>query len=60
METTDLTARVAKMLDQLADGESVVLGEFGDNADSMPADEDAMLLREIAEALRRGEGPDLT
>lgn len=47
-------AAVAALLDRLADGETVVLGAFGDNSSSggTDADEEAALLREVADSLR--------
>lgn len=44
--------RVAQILEQLAAGQSVQLGEFGDNAVSTPADEEACLLFELAAEVR--------
>lgn len=45
--------RVAQLLDRLADGEGVELGEFGDAGSTTDADEDAALIRELADSLRR-------
>jgi hypothetical protein len=39
-------------LEALANGETVTLGEFGDNADSTDADEQAETLRDMADSLR--------
>lgn len=43
---------LASILDHLADGEEVTLGEFGDQARTTDADEQAGALREIADELR--------
>lgn len=56
-ETTAVpTQRVADLLDKLANGEEVQLGEFAgnDNSKDSSADEDAALLRDIAHGLREG------
>lgn len=60
-ETTERTAeeRVAGLLERLADGGEVVLGEFADNGAAQdPAGEEAAVLRDLAEALRT-RGPQL-
>jgi hypothetical protein len=44
---------LADLLDQLANGETVALGEFGDAATDTDADEQSMILREIADELRK-------
>jgi hypothetical protein len=49
--------RVAELLERLANGETVVLGEFGDNAVSTDADEDACVLRELADHVRVAPQP---
>lgn len=44
---------VADFLDQLARGDTVTLGDFGDNAESTEADEHAAIIYELAATLRR-------
>lgn len=44
--------RVINILEALADGEEVVLGEFGDNAEGTEADEDAVVIRGLADELK--------
>lgn len=44
---------LATLLDDLADGGTVTLGEFGDAGTTTDADSQAATLREIADALRR-------
>ena len=54
-ENNEVLLRVADLLDRLANGESVQLGEFGDNsADPDPVGEEAALLRETADGFRAG------
>jgi hypothetical protein len=51
--STQAKESLADTLETLANGGSVVLGDFGDAGISTDADEQACLLREIADALRR-------
>jgi hypothetical protein len=50
--STQASTGLAQILDRLADGESVQLGEFGNQARTTDADEQASLLREVADELR--------
>jgi hypothetical protein len=50
----DVRTTIAALLDDLADGNVVRLGEFGDNATSRLADDQAVLLRDLADGLRDG------
>lgn len=45
-------ARVADLLDRLANGDTVALGEFGDNSAATDADDEAAVLRDLADKLR--------
>lgn len=44
---------LVKLMESLADGDTVRLGDFGDAGHSTDADEQAAILREFAHALRR-------
>jgi hypothetical protein len=53
--TPERREEVAELLDRLAQGDVVRLGEFGDggSAAATPADEQAAILYEVAATLRR-------
>lgn len=53
MPSQEARERVAKLLDALADGEAVQLGDFSDaGSETTDADVDASILRDLVDHLR--------